>query len=337
MPRHVLVAGGAGFLGSHLCSALLDRGDDVVCVDNLVTGRRHNIAPLQANPRFTFIQHDITRPLGTDITKNKYDVIANLASPASIPKYEKFATETLMVGAVGTHRLLELARRDHARFFHTSTSEVYGEPQQSPQPESYWGNVNSYGARSMYDEAKRFAEALIWVYRHQHGVNTALVRIFNTYGPHMDPEDGRVVSNFIVQALTGQPLTVYGDGAQTRSFCYVSDQINGIMRFIDSNEEGPINIGNPGEFTLLELAEKVLLHTGSKSGIVHLATRPDDPTQRKPDIRLAKKRLGWEPKVPLNEGLIPTIAYFRQELTCGNHPSTPYYVLKHRPSGELRA
>jgi nucleoside-diphosphate-sugar epimerase len=312
--RRVLIAGGAGFLGSHLCKAFLDRGDSVVCVDNLLTGRRENIAALEPNENFTYINHDIIKDLPASITDGKYDVVCSLASPASIPKYEKYAVETLLVGAMGTKNLLDIAERDNARFFHTSTSEVYGEPEVTPQPETYWGNVNSYGARSMYDEAKRFAEALIWVYHHQRKVNTVMVRIFNTYGPHMDPEDGRVVSNFIVQALQGVPLTVYGDGSQTRSFCYVSDQIAGLMKLIDSNEEGPINIGNPGEFTLLELAEKVLKLTGSKSELVHEPARPDDPTQRRPDIAKAKEKLGWEPTVSLDEGLKPTIEYYRGQI-----------------------
>jgi nucleoside-diphosphate-sugar epimerase len=311
--RRVLIAGGAGFLGAHLCRAYLAKGDEVVCADNFVTGRRENITELEANPQFTLVEHDIVQELPKSITDKKYDIICNLASPASIPKYEKYAVETLLAGSVGVKHLLDLAERDHARFFHTSTSEIYGEPAISPQPETYLGNVNSYGARSMYDEAKRFAEALIWVYRHQRGVNTVMVRIFNTYGPFMDPDDGRVVSNFIVQALQGVPLTVYGDGLQTRSFCYVSDQIAGIMKLIDSGEEGPINIGNPSEFTLLELAEKVLQLTGSKSKLVYEAARPDDPTQRKPDIRLAKEKLDWEPAVSLEDGLQPTIEYFRQQ------------------------
>lgn len=313
--RNVLVTGGAGFLGSHLCRAFLDKGDTVVCVDNLLTGRRKNIADLEQNKRFTFVECDITEPLSAAVTKPKYDIIANLASPASIPKYERYAVETLMVGSAGVKQLLDLAKRDKARFLHSSTSEVYGEPQVTPQPETYWGNVNSYGPRAMYDEAKRFAEALIWVYRHQHQVNTAIVRIFNTYGPAMDPDDGRVVSNFIVQALQGQPLTMYGEGSKTRSFCYVSDQIDGLIKLAESKEEGPINIGNPDEFTLLELAEKVIALTKSKSKVVYLDPRPDDPTQRRPDIALAKQKLGWQPQVPLAKGLVPTIAYFKQELS----------------------
>ncbi len=308
--RRVLVAGGSGFLGSHMCKAFLDMGDTVTCVDNLVTGRRQNIAELETNKQFTFINHDITEALAAPITAQTYDIIVNLASPASIPKYEQFAVETLLVGSVGVKQLLDIAERDKARFLQASTSEVYGEPHISPQPETYWGNVNSYGARSMYDESKRFAEALVWVYRHQRNVNTAIVRIFNTYGPNMDPDDGRVVSNFIVQALKGIPITVYGDGTQTRSFCYVSDQIKGLIKLIESNEEGPINIGNDHEFTLLELAKEVMSQTNSSSGLKHEAARPDDPTQRKPDIRLAKERLGWKPEVSLHEGLKRTIDYY---------------------------
>ena len=313
--RSVLIAGGSGFLGSHLCKAFLDNGDAVVCIDNLVTGRRKNIAQLESNANFTFVECDITQPLPESITGKKYDAIINMASPASIPKYEQYAVETLMVGSVGVKQLLDLAERDKARFLHSSTSEVYGEPTVSPQPETYLGNVNSYGARSMYDESKRFAEALIWVYRHQRNVNTGVARIFNTYGPNMDPEDGRVVSNFIMQALQDQPITMYGEGNKTRSFCYVSDQIAGLIKLLESGEEGPINIGNPGEFTLLELAEKIIAQTGSKSEIVYLEARPEDPTQRKPDIAKAKKLLGWEPKVALDEGLKPTIEYYKSELS----------------------
>jgi len=320
--RKVLIAGGAGFLGSHLCKAFLDKKDEVVCVDNLRTGRRKNIADLEGREEFTFVECDITEPLPESVTAAKYDLIVNMASPASIPKYEQFAVETLMAGSVGVKQLLDLAERDGARFLHSSTSEVYGEPQVSPQPETYWGNVNSYGARSMYDEAKRFAEALIWVYRHQRDVNTAVVRIFNTYGPAMDPDDGRVVSNFIVQALKGEPLTMYGEGSKTRSFCYVSDQIDGLVALIESGEEGPINIGNPDEFTLQELAEQVIAKTGSASKIIYLDSRPDDPTQRRPDITLAAQKLGWQPKVKLAAGLEPTIAYFREELGIGQPVGT---------------
>ncbi len=310
----VLLSGGAGFLGSHLAKALLDRGDSVVAVDNLSTGRRENIAELEKHPQFTYVEADITKPLPGEITAKKYDIVANLASPASPPKYLKLSVETLMVGALGTKNMLDIALRDNARFMQASTSEVYGDPTVHPQPEHYLGNVNSYGARAMYDESKRFAEALIWVYQNQKNANTCMVRIFNTYGPHMDPADGRVVSNFIMQALKNEPITMYGDGAQTRSFCYVSDQVAGMLKLVDSNEHGPINIGNPGEFTMLELAQKVVAKTGSSSKIVHEQLPPDDPTQRRPDITKAKKALGWEPKVSLDEGLEPTIAYFRTQL-----------------------
>lgn len=312
--RNILIAGGAGFVGSHLAKAFLDRGDAVVSVDNFCTGRKQNIAYLLKHPHFTSIDADITKPLPKSVTDKTYDVIANLASPASPPKYVKLSMETLMVGALGTKRLLELTVRDNARFMQASTSEVYGDPTVHPQPESYFGNVNSYGARAMYDEAKRFAEAMIWVYHTQKNANTCLVRIFNTYGPHMDPEDGRVVSNFIIQALKGEPITMYGDGQQTRSFCYVSDQVAGMLKLIDSKEHDPINIGNPGEFTMLELAEKVIAMTSSQSKIIHMPLPPDDPTQRRPDITKAKRLLGWEPKVSLNEGLVPTIAYFKEQL-----------------------
>lgn len=301
-------------MGSHLCQALLDTGDQVVCVDNLCTGRRKNISDLETNPNFTFIEHDIIHPLPASVTDQEYDVVANLASPASPPKYVELAVETLLVGSVGTKNMLDIALRDGARFVDTSTSEVYGDPEIHPQPESYWGRVNSYGARSMYDESKRFSEALIWVYRQQKDVNTGIVRIFNTYGPHMDPEDGRVVSNFVIQALKGEPITMYGKGTQTRSFCYVSDQIAGIMALINSDAEGPVNVGNPTEFTMKELAEKVLALTGSKSQIIYKPLPPDDPTQRKPDITRAKQLLNWEPKVSLEEGLRPTIDYFKKEL-----------------------
>lgn len=312
--RKVLIAGGAGFVGSHLAKAFLDKGDAVVSVDNLSTGRLENIAHLQDNPNFTHIDADIIEDLPANIMDQKYDIIANLASPASPPKYLRLSVETLMVGALGTKNLLDLAVRDGSRFMQASTSEVYGDPQVHPQPESYWGNVNSYGARAMYDESKRFAEALIWVYRNQKNANTCLVRIFNTYGPHMDPEDGRVVSNFVIQALKNEPITVYGEGHQTRSFCYVSDQIDGMVKLIESDEHDPINIGNPGEFTMIELAEKVIAATGSSSQIVHKPLPPDDPTQRRPEIVMAREKLGWEPKVSLDEGLKPTIEYFRTQL-----------------------
>ncbi len=309
----ILIAGGAGFLGSHLCDRYIAT-HTVVCVDNLSTGRRVNIAHLEGNPHFYFVEADIVEKLPEDVTKHQYSIVANLASPASPPGYQRLSLETLAVGSEGTWHLLELANRDKARFFHASTSEVYGDPEVHPQPESYWGHVNSYGPRSMYDEAKRYAEALIYAYRERHGLSTAVVRIFNTYGPRMDPEDGRVVSNFIVQALKGKALTVYGEGQQTRSFCYCDDLIDGFIAMIDSGEEGPVNLGNPGEFTMLELAEKVLALTGSKSGIDHRPMPKDDPKQRRPDISLAKAQLHWEPKVDLEAGLKKTIAHFAQEL-----------------------
>ncbi len=314
MTRSILVTGGAGFLGSHLCKAFLDKGDRVVCIDNLITGRRKNIAELENNQRFSFVECDITLDLPSEITGQRYAIVANLASIGSPPKYFQHAVETLRSGSVGTERMLALAEEQGARFLHTSTSEVYGEPAVHPQPETYWGNVNSYGARSMYDESKRYAEALIWVYRHQRSVNTAIARIFNTYGPHMDPEDGRVVSNFVIQALKGEPLTIFGKGKQTRSFCYVADQIAGLVALAESNQEGPINIGNPNECTMIELAETILKLTNSKSKLVYKPLPPDDPTQRRPDVSRAANLLDWKPHTDLEEGLRATITYFKQEL-----------------------
>lgn len=309
----ILIAGGAGFLGSHLCDHY-STTHQVVCVDNLSTGRRVNIEHLISQPNFIFIEADIVQSLPSSVTDRHYDIVANLASPASPPGYQQLALETLQVGSVGTWNLLQLAHRDQARFFHASTSEVYGDPEVHPQAENYWGNVNCYGPRSMYDESKRYAEALIYSFRKTHPLSTAIVRIFNTYGQRMDPKDGRVVSNFIVQALQGQDLTVYGEGQQTRSFCYVSDLIAGFVKLIESDEEGPINIGNPGEFTVKELAEKVLALTGSQSTIAYEPLPKDDPKQRRPDISLAKDRLDWQPAVPLEEGLKKTIEYFKEEL-----------------------
>ncbi len=313
--RTILIAGGAGFLGSHLCDYYLGHNWRVVCVDNLSTGQKRNIAHLTKNSDFTFIQHDVCSRLPEphyDTSKISYDVVANLASPASPPHYQRLAIETLQVGSAGTLNLLELAAAHKARFFHASTSEVYGDPDVHPQPESYRGNVNCYGPRSMYDEAKRFAEALIYSYRSKYGVSTCIARFFNTYGPRMDPNDGRVVSNFIVQALVGKPLTVYGKGQQTRSFCYVDDLVRGIAALIESNEEGPMNLGNPTEFTILELAHIVKKLTDSDSKIVYKALPQDDPLQRKPVIDLAKQKLDWEPHTDLHEGLEKTINYFQQ-------------------------
>ncbi len=308
--NRVLIAGGAGFLGSFLCDYYIEHGYVVDCVDNLCTGSENNIAHLKNNPDFRFINHDIVQDFPNEITDQTYMYILNMASPASPPHYQRLSIETLQVGSVGTLNLLELTRASKGRFFQASTSEVYGDPEVHPQPESYKGSVNTYGPRSMYDESKRYAEALIYAHRHKYGTNTVIARFFNTYGPRMDPKDGRVVSNFIVQALSGVPLTVYGDGKQTRSFCYVDDLIIGITKLIESNEEGPMNLGNPGEFTMLELAEKILAQIGSASEIIHLPLPGDDPTQRKPVIDYAKKALAWEPTIPLEEGLKKTIAYF---------------------------
>jgi nucleoside-diphosphate-sugar epimerase len=305
-----LVTGGAGFLGSHLCRRLLEGGSEVVCVDNLVTGRRSNVADLEGKKGFTFTQQDVTKGLAVD---GALDRVWHLAAPASPPVYMKIAIETLDVGSIGTRNALELAVAKKARFFLASTSEVYGDPPASehPQRESYWGNVNPVGPRSMYDESKRFAEAMTTAFRHQRGADVRIVRIFNTYGPFLRPEDGRVVSNFIAQALTARPLTIFGEGTQTRSFCFVSDLLDGIFALMDSNELEPTNLGNPNEFTIAELATLVLELTGSKSTLEHRPLPGDDPRQRKPDITKAKRVLGWEPKVQLREGLARTIEWYR--------------------------
>lgn len=307
----VVITGAAGFLGSHLSDRFLADGHTVVGVDNFLTGRPVNIAHLETEPRFTFVETDVSD--GLDIA-GAIDGVLHFASPASPPDYQAFPVETLRVGSAGTLHALALAQRTGARFFMASTSEVYGDPLVHPQPESYWGNVSSTGPRSMYDEAKRFSEAAVMTYRRHHGVDTRIVRIFNTYGPRMRPEDGRVVSNFVVQALRGSPLTVYGDGSQTRSFCYVSDLIEGITRLFHSAHQEPTNIGNPVEFTMLELAEQVLAETGSTSKVEFLPLPADDPKVRQPDITLAQDVLGWNPTVPLREGLRQTVAWFRQEV-----------------------
>ena len=307
----VVVTGGAGFLGSHLCDALLGRGDDVLAVDNLLTGSLDNIAHLSETPSFSFRHHDVSTPYDVD---GAVDVVMHLASPASPRDYLDYPIETLDVGSVGTRNGLELARAKNARFFLASTSEVYGDPAVHPQPESYWGNVNPIGPRSVYDEAKRFAEALTFAYHRTHCVDVRVVRIFNTYGPRMRPNDGRVVSNFLVQALQGDPITIYGSGSQTRSFCYVSDLIRGFLALLDSDQIGPINIGNPSEFTIAELAELAIATTGSHSPIVYEPLPQDDPTQRKPDISLATEHLGWIPSVALRNGLVDTAAYFASVL-----------------------
>jgi UDP-glucuronate decarboxylase len=303
----ILVTGGAGFLGSHLCDRLLKDGHEVVCIDNLFTGRKQNIAHLLANPNFEFVRHDIIDPF-----KFEVDQIYNLACPASPVHYQYNPIKTIKTSVMGSINCLGLAKRVKARIFQASTSEIYGDPQVHPQPESYWGNVNTIGKRSCYDEGKRAAETLFFDYHRENKVDIRVIRIFNTYGPRMHENDGRVVSNFIVQALRGENLTVYGEGTQTRSFCYVDDLIEGFIRFMKQTDTvGPMNLGNPGEFTMLQLAELTLKLVGGKSKIVHKPLPADDPRQRRPDITLAKKVLKWEPQIPLEEGLKRTIAYFR--------------------------
>jgi dTDP-glucose 4,6-dehydratase len=310
--RRALVTGGAGFLGSHLCDALLADGYTVVAVDNLLTGRTANLDHLRNEPRFEFRQLDICDPFDC----GEVDFIFHFASPASPVDYSIHGIATLRVGSAGTFNALELARKYSAKYLISSTSECYGDPLEHPQKETYWGNVNPIGPRSVYDESKRFSEAVTVAYRRYHKVETQIVRIFNTYGPRMQLNDGRVVPNFMKQALRGEDLTVYGDGKQTRSFCYVSDEIDGFIRMAKSSEAGPVNIGNPHEFTILECAERVLAVTGSKSRITFEALPQDDPKQRCPDISKARRLLGWEPKVQLEEGLKLSREYFRQALSC---------------------
>ncbi|MDQ3737775.1 MAG: GDP-mannose 4,6-dehydratase [Actinomycetota bacterium] len=318
--RTVLVAGGGGFIGSHLCDALLERGDGVVCVDNLITGRRRNISHLEERTGFCFVECDVMA-LSVDvlaaagIDASTLDVIVNLASPASPRDYLALPLETLRVGSAGTTALLELALAASARFVLGSTSEVYGSPHQHPQVETYWGNVNPIGERSVYDEAKRFAEAVTSAHRRHLGVETAIVRIFNTYGPRMKLDDGRVVTNFVGQALRGEPLTVYGDGSQTRSLCYVDDLVRGLIATVDTAGDGPYNLGNPIELTMVELAELVLELTGTHSELTHLPLPADDPHRRRPDITRAHDELGWVPKVGLREGLTTTIESLRHDLS----------------------
>lgn len=305
--KRILVTGGAGFIGSHLCGRLLEEGNEVLCLDNLFTGSKRNIRELMGDERFEFLRHDVVNRLDAEV-----DQIYNLACPASPVHYQFDPVKTLKTSVFGALNLLELAERVRGRILQASTSEVYGDPEVHPQPESYWGHVNPDGIRSCYDEGKRAAETLFFDFHRRRGVDVKVVRIFNTYGPNMNIEDGRVVSNFIVQALKNEDITVYGDGTQTRSFCYVDDLVDGMMRMMNSREgfTGPVNLGNPGEFTMLELAEKVIRFTGSRSKIVHRPLPQDDPTRRKPVIDLAKKELGWEPKTPLDEGLKKTIQYF---------------------------
>ena len=303
----ILVTGGAGFLGSHLCDRLIAEGHEVTVIDNLFTGRKQNIAHLLEHPRFEFVRHDVIDPF-----KFEVDQIYNLACPASPPHYQYNPIKTIKTSILGSINCLGLAKRVKARVFQASTSEVYGDPHVHPQPESYWGNVNPIGKRSCYDEGKRCAETLFFDYHREHKVDIRVVRIFNTYGPRMHESDGRVVSNFIVQALRGEDITIYGDGSQTRSFCYVDDLIEGWLRLMAQTETvGPMNLGNPSEFTMLQLAELTLKLVGGKSKIVHKPLPSDDPKQRRPDITLAQKVLKWEPTVPLEEGLQRTIAYFK--------------------------
>jgi dTDP-glucose 4,6-dehydratase len=309
----VVVAGGAGFLGSHLCDRLLARGDAVVCLDDLSTGSRANVAHLLGNDRFSLIVTNVSEKVALE-DETKVDAVCHLASPASPPAYLARPFDTLAVGSEGTRRLLELAHEHGARFLMASTSEIYGDPEVHPQVESYRGNVDPTGPRSVYDEAKRFAESLTMAAHRTLGVNVGIARIFNTYGPRLSPGDGRVVSNFIVQALRGEPLTVYGDGSQTRSLCYVDDEITGLVALLDSSLTGPVNIGNPDERTMLELAHFVLEVTGSGSGITFEPLPVDDPTRRCPDITLARVKLGWEPTTGLREGIERTIGYFAEEI-----------------------
>jgi len=309
--KRVLITGGAGFLGSHLCDRLVNRGDDVMCLDNFFTGDKRNITHLLGRANFELIRHDVTFPLYVEV-----DEIYNLACPASPIHYQHDPVQTTKTSVHGAINMLGLAKRTGAKILQASTSEVYGDPEVHPQPEAYWGRVNPIGIRSCYDEGKRCAETLFFDYYRQHGLHIKVARIFNTYGPRMHPEDGRVVSNFIVQALRGEPITVYGEGIQTRSFCYVDDLVDGLIRLMDSSDEvtGPINLGNPQEFTIAELAQIILEAVGSSAQIAHLPLPQDDPTQRRPDISLAKDVLGWSPTVDLTAGLSKTIDYFRELL-----------------------
>ena len=311
MTQRILVTGGAGFLGSHLCRLLLQDNNDVLCVDNYFTGSKQNISDLTAHPNFEVIRHDVTFPLYLEV-----DQIYNLACPASPIHYQYDPVQTTKTSVHGAINMLGLAKRVNARILQASTSEVYGDPEVHPQTEDYWGRVNPIGVRACYDEGKRCAETLFFDYHRQHNVDIKVVRIFNTYGPNMNPDDGRVVSNFIVQALKGDDITIYGDGMQTRSFCYVDDLLSGMMGMMNSRDgfTGPVNIGNPKEFTILDLAEEVLKQVGGRSKLVHLALPQDDPKQRKPDISLAQSELGWQPSIGLADGLVDTIAYFKKVL-----------------------
>ncbi|MDA8056934.1 MAG: SDR family oxidoreductase [Actinomycetota bacterium] len=315
MTGRVAVLGGAGFLGSHLCDRLVARGDEVVCVDDFSTGRRANVAHLLGNPAFTLVEADVSTSVPVD---GSLDAVCHLASPASPPDYLARPLATLAVGSEGTRLALELAERNHARFLLASTSEVYGDPAVHPQPESYWGNVNPVGPRSVYDEAKRFSEALTFAHHRSRGTDVGVVRIFNTYGPRLRTDDGRVVSNFLAQALRGDPLTVYGDGSQTRSLCYVDDEVGGLVAMLDASVTGPVNLGNPDEYTVLELARTVIELTGSTSTIVHRPLPTDDPARRRPDISLARQLLRWEPTTPLAVGLARTAEALVAEQRLGS-------------------
>ncbi len=308
MRKKVLITGGAGFIGSHLCELFLGKGYDVICMDNLITGKIENIEHLFAGKNFKFVKHNVSEKINI---KGRIDYILHFASPASPIDYLKYPIPTLKVGALGTHNALGVAKAKRCVFFLASTSEVYGDPLVNPQPESYWGNVNPIGPRGVYDEAKRFAEAITMAYHRYHGINTKIVRIFNTYGERMRENDGRAIPNFINQALDNKPITVYGNGSQTRSFCYVSDLVNGIYKLLMSKENDPVNIGNPNEMTLLKLARTIIMLTNSKSKIVYKALPVDDPKVRRPNIAKAKKMLKWQPKVGLEEGLSRTIDYFK--------------------------
>ena len=317
---HHLVAGGGGFIGSHMVDALLERGDTVTIVDNFVTGRRANITHLDGHPGVTVVEHDVTMPLPSSVTDGRYDTVLDLASPASPVDFATMPLEILAVGSTGTRNLLDLAVAQRARFFLTSTSEVYGDPLVHPQPETYLGNVSCTGPRSCYDEAKRFSEAITMAYHRWHGLDVRIVRIFNTYGERMRPDDGRVVNTFIVQALRGESITLHGDGTQTRSFAYVSDEVRGLLAVLDGHLTGPVNVGNPGEFTMRELAEHVIELTGSTSPIITVplpSEREGDPLQRQPDITLINSTYGWQPTVPLRDGLARMIAFFRDHESLG--------------------
>jgi dTDP-glucose 4,6-dehydratase len=308
--RTILVTGAAGFLGSHLCDSLLAAGNSVIGIDNLSTGNVANLSHLAREDRFSLLERDITKPFDA----GKVDFVFNFASPASPIDYTRLGIETLLVGSAGTINTLDLARKYGAGYLHASTSECYGDPEVHPQVESYWGHVNPVGPRSVYDEAKRFSEAAVMAYHRYYGVDTRIVRIFNTYGPRLQPNDGRVISNFMMQALQGQPLTIYGDGSQTRSFCFVSDLIDGVLRLSRSSEHLPVNIGNPDEWTILECAHEVLAVTGANTGILFHPLPQDDPTRRRPDITRAKELLGWEPKIELRHGLEKSLEYFKASL-----------------------